>query len=82
MSGAGANVVEVSVAEQPSFTFNVLPLLPRPFIPNGSGFVRGYDIHPDGKRFIGLVPAGQAKPELRASRPLRKSRSSSTGSRT
>ena len=61
MSGTGANVVEVSVAEQPSFTFSVLPLLPRPFNPNGSGFVRGYDIHPDGKRFIGLVPAGQGQ---------------------
>jgi serine/threonine-protein kinase len=59
ISGTGPNIVEVSVTEQPSFSFTVLPLLPRPFQPNGSTFVRGYDLHPDGKRFIGVVTAGE-----------------------
>ena len=68
MFGTGANVVEVSITEQPSFSFAVLPLLPRPFNPNGSGFVRGYDLDPDGKRFIGLVPAGQGQ-SAASSRP-------------
>jgi serine/threonine-protein kinase len=58
--GAGVGqFVAVSVTTQPTFTFgNPVPLLPR-FFDSGAGFERNSDITLDGKRFIGVVPAGQ-----------------------
>jgi len=46
---------------QPSFTLGNLVPIPRPFQQLGPGFARYYDITPDGKRFIGVVAAGQTQ---------------------
>jgi serine/threonine-protein kinase len=58
--GAGVGqFVAVSVTTRPTFTFgNPVPLPPR-FFDSGAGFERNSDITLDGKRFIGVVPAGQ-----------------------
>ena len=55
-------LVGVSVTTQPSFTFSTAAQLPRGgFVDSGTNSVRNYDILPDGKRFIGVVPAGQTQ---------------------
>jgi hypothetical protein len=49
----------VSVATRPTFTFgNPVPVL-RPFTAGRPGSERNYDITRDGKRFLGVVAAGQ-----------------------
>ena len=50
----------VSVTTRPTFTFgNPVPVLLRLFVERGSTFERNNDITPDGKRFLGVVAAGQ-----------------------
>jgi serine/threonine-protein kinase len=60
-AGAGAGqFVAVSVATRPTFTFgNPAPVSSRVFIDRGPGFERNNDITLDGKRFLGVVAAGQ-----------------------
>jgi len=55
----GGQFVVVSVTTRPTFTFGNPVLMPRPFVERGSGFERNNDITLDGKRFLGVVPAGQ-----------------------
>ena len=51
--------VAVSVTTRPAFTFgNPVPVTSIAF-DQGAGFERNNDITLDGKRFIGVVPAGQ-----------------------
>ncbi len=58
-SPAVAQLVAVSVTTRPAFTFgNPMPLT-RAFVERGPGFERNHDIMPDGKRFLGVVAAGQ-----------------------
>jgi Tol biopolymer transport system component len=59
IAGAGSAVVDVSLTCDPNFSFSVLPSLPRPFSPGVAPNIRNYDILPDGKHFLGVVPAGQ-----------------------
>ena len=57
--GPGQFVV-VSVTTRPTFTFGKPVPVPRgPFVEGGPGFERNNDITLDGKRFLGVVPAGQ-----------------------
>jgi eukaryotic-like serine/threonine-protein kinase len=58
---AGANMpfVAVSVTTRPTFTFGNPVRVPRLFIERGPGFERNNDITRDGKRFLGVVAAGQ-----------------------
>jgi Tol biopolymer transport system component len=56
--GAGQFLV-VSVTTRPTFTFGNPVSVPRPFAPSSSGSERNHDITRDGKRFLGVVPAGQ-----------------------
>lgn len=49
----------VTIATQPSFTFGNSEPLQRGWV-EGGGDSRVYDILPDGKRFIGVVPASGA----------------------
>jgi hypothetical protein len=59
-SGAG-QFVAVSVTTRPTFTFgNPVPMGPRFFIDRGPTFERNNDITRDGKRFLGVVGAGQS----------------------
>jgi len=52
--------VAVSVTTRPTFTFGNPVLVPRLFfVERGPGFERNNDITLDGKRFLGVVPAGQ-----------------------
>jgi hypothetical protein len=52
-------LVAVSVTAQPAFTFgNPVPMA-RAFADRGSGFERNNDVTLDGKRFLGVVAAGQ-----------------------
>ena len=49
----------MSVTTQPTFTFgNPVPVL-RPFVERGPQFERNNDVTLDGKRFLGVVAAGQ-----------------------
>ena len=49
----------VSVTTRPTFTFgNPMPA-PTPFVERGPAFERNNDITLDGKRFLGVVAAGQ-----------------------
>jgi hypothetical protein len=63
--------VAVSVTTRPTFTFGNPVSVPRPFVERGPVFERNYDITLDGKRFVGLVVAGQtasgaaAAPQIR-----------------
>ena len=59
IAGVGSAVDDVSVTLQPSFTSSALTALPRPFTPGVAPQVRNYDVLPDGKHFLGVVPAGQ-----------------------
>ena len=69
----------VSVTTQPTFAFGNAVAVPRPFqlAPRNSRTL--YDITPGGK-FVGLIPPGQTE-FGHAAVALRKSRSSSTGSK-
>jgi serine/threonine protein kinase len=59
-AGVGAGqFVAVSVTTRPTFTFGNPVPVPRPFVERGSGFERNNDITLDGKRFLGVVAAGQ-----------------------
>ena len=49
----------VSVTTRPTFTFGNPVPVPRPFVERGPGFERNNDITLDGKRFLGVVAAGQ-----------------------
>jgi serine/threonine-protein kinase len=52
--------VAVSVTTRPTFTFGNPVLVPRLFfVERGPGFERNNDITRDGKRFLGVVAAGQ-----------------------
>ena len=51
--------VAVSVTTRPTFTFGNPVPVPRPFIERGPAFERNNDITLDGKRFLGVVAAGQ-----------------------
>jgi Tol biopolymer transport system component len=58
--GGGGQFFAVSVTTRPTFTFGNPVPLPRPFVMRGPGFERNYDITRDGKRFLGVVAAGQS----------------------
>ena len=58
-TGAGGQFVAVSVTTRPTFTFGNPVPVPRPFVERGPGFERNNDITLDGKRFLGVVAAGQ-----------------------
>jgi Tol biopolymer transport system component len=51
--------VAVSVATRPTFTFGNPVPVPSPFAAGRPEFERNYDITLDGKRFLGVVAAGQ-----------------------
>jgi len=51
----------VSISTQPIFTFGNPVPLPRQFIENGPGSPTAIDITPDGKRFVGIMLAGQGQ---------------------
>ena len=59
MRAGGGQLVAVSVTTRPTFTFGNPVSVPRPFAPSSSGSERNHDITLDGKRFLGVVPAGQ-----------------------
>ena len=81
VAGAGAaQFVAVSVTTRPTFTFGNPVPVPRPFVERGPGFERNNDITLDGKRFLGVVAAGQSPRPAR--RRLLRFRSCSTGSRS
>ena len=58
-SAAGPQFVGVSVTMRPTFTFGNPVPVPRPFRERNSDFERDNDITLDGKRFLGVVAAGQ-----------------------
>ena len=49
----------VSVTTRPTFTFGNPVVVTTPFVDRGPGLERNYDITLDGKRFLGVVAAGQ-----------------------
>jgi serine/threonine-protein kinase len=60
----------ISVTSRPNFTFGNAVAIPLPSTGLGPASAREYDVTPDGTRFVGVVPAGQAKhapaaPEVR-----------------
>jgi len=58
LAGVGAGqFVAVSVTTRPTFGNPVS--MPRLFVARGPAFERNYDITLDGKRFLGVVAAGQ-----------------------
>jgi len=57
--GGGGQFVTVSVTTRPTFTFGNPVPAPTPFVERGPGFERNNDITHDGKRLLGVVPAGQ-----------------------
>ena len=60
--GPGARFLGVSVATQPTFTIgNAVPWPRQLLLENGPTTYRNYDIMPDGKRIIGVIPAGQSQ---------------------
>jgi serine/threonine protein kinase len=60
IAGTATNPFEgVSVTTRPTFTFGNPVPVPRPFVERGPGFERNNDITLDGKRFLGVVAAGQ-----------------------
>ena len=60
MPGASQFAV-VSVTTQPRFTVGNPVSLPTRFVENGPGSPSSIDITPDGKRFVGVVRAGQSQ---------------------
>ena len=60
LTGGGAGqLVVVSVTTRPTFTFGNPVSMPRPFVDRSPAFERNNDITLDGKRFVGVVAAGQ-----------------------
>jgi serine/threonine-protein kinase len=60
VAGAGGgSFVVVSVTTRPTFTFGNPVPLPKAFVERGPAFERNNDITLDGKRFLGVVAAGQ-----------------------
>jgi hypothetical protein len=57
--GAGGAFFAVSVTMRPTFAFGNPVPVPKPFVERGFGFERNNDITLDGKRFLGVVTAGQ-----------------------
>ena len=57
--GGNSQFMVVSVTTRPTFTFGNAVSVPRPFAPFSQGFERNNDITLDGKRFLGVVLAGQ-----------------------
>jgi serine/threonine-protein kinase len=57
--GGGGQFVAVSVTTRPTFTFGNPVLVSKPFVERGPGSERNNDITLDGKRFLGVVTAGQ-----------------------
>jgi len=57
--GGGGQFVTVSVTTRPTFTFGNPVSVPSPFLDRGVVFERNNDITLDGKRFLGVVAAGQ-----------------------
>ena len=57
--GAGVLFAAVSVTTRPTFTFGNQVPVPRLFVERGASFERNNDITRDGKRFVGVVAAGQ-----------------------
>jgi hypothetical protein len=55
----GGQFVVVSVTTRPTFTFGNPVSVPSPFASGRGGLERTYDITHDGKRFLGVVAAGQ-----------------------
>jgi len=51
--------VAVSVTTRPTFTIGNPVQVPRVFVERGPELERNNDITLDGKRFVGVVPAGQ-----------------------
>jgi hypothetical protein len=51
--------VAMSVTTRPTFTFGNPVPVPRRFVDRGPAFERNNDITLDGKRFLGVVAAGQ-----------------------
>jgi Tol biopolymer transport system component len=59
VGGGGAQFSAVSVTTRPTFAFGNPVPVPKPFVERGPGFERNNDITRDGKRFLGVVAAGQ-----------------------
>jgi hypothetical protein len=59
--GPGAQFLSVPVATQPTFTISNAVSWPKLFLENGPTTHRNYDVTPDGKRIIGVIPAGQTQ---------------------
>ena len=57
----GGQFMALSVTTRPTFAFGNPVPVPRPFVVRGPGFERNYDITRDGKRFLGVVAAGQTE---------------------
>ena len=57
--GGGTSLVVVSVTTRPTFTFGNPVPVPSGFLGGGGNAERNYDITLDGKRFLGVVAAGQ-----------------------
>jgi Tol biopolymer transport system component len=57
--GTVNSLMTVSVTSRPTFTFGNPVPVPRRFVERGPFFERNSDITPDGKRFLGVVRAGQ-----------------------
>jgi Tol biopolymer transport system component len=61
LTGGGAGqLVAVSVTTQPTFTFGNSVSVSTPFVDRSAPFERNNDITLDGKRFVGVVAAGQS----------------------
>jgi Tol biopolymer transport system component len=57
--GGAGQFVAVSVTTRPTFSFGNPVSVPRPFVERGPASERNNDITRDGKRFLGVVAAGQ-----------------------
>ena len=68
--GPGSRLVAVTVMASQGFGVRSAPPVAKPFYSSSSSIERSYDVARDGKRFLGLLPAGEAstassRPELR-----------------
>jgi serine/threonine-protein kinase len=60
--GPGDRFLGVPVTTQPTVAVGITVPWPRQFMENGPTTQRNYDIMPDGKRMVGVIPAGQNQP--------------------
>src|SRR5207237_7385566 len=65
-----SKLVSVRIQTQPSFSFSDPVPLPIERIIQGTATPRQYDIMPDGKRFLVLLPAPQAGTESRQTQQI------------